>query len=74
MSEIENNITTKQSRWRSPVVWTSIFAVVAVILGNWGLYDLFGISEAGMTQLFNLILAAMISIGILNNPTDKIGW
>ena len=74
MPEIENNITTKQSRWRSPVVWTAIFAVLAFILGNWGLYDVIGITEAGLAQLFNLVLAALISIGILNNPTDKIGW
>jgi len=74
MPDIENNQPVTQSRWRSPVVWTSIFAILAFVLGNWGLYDVIGITEAGMAQLFNLVLAAMISIGILNNPTDKTGW
>lgn len=74
MPEIENNLSLKQSRWRSPIVWTTLFSVLAFIMGNWGLYDMIGITEAGLANLFNLVLAALISIGILNNPTDKQGW
>ena len=63
-----------QSRWKSWVVWTSIAAVVAFILGNYGLYDAIGLTQETFQTGVNLILAALAAMGIINNPTDKVDW
>ena len=63
-----------QSRWKSPYLWTSIAAVIAFIFGNWGLYDKIGLNEDSFKNLVNLILSAMATMGIVNNPTDAKKW
>lgn len=58
----------KQKFYKSPVVWIAIFALIAFIIGNWGLYDCIGLSEKSLQELFNLILGVMIAFGIVNSP------
>jgi uncharacterized membrane protein len=59
-----------QSRFKSPYVWLSFLAVLTFILGNYGLYDYIGLTEDSLKTFVNLIMTAMISIGVLNNPSD----
>jgi len=65
---------TMQERWKSPVLWTSIFALVAFILGNYGLYDAIGMTSETFQSLVNLILSAMVAFGVIQNPTNKTGF
>ena len=65
---------TTQSRWKSPVFWTSIFALVAFVLGNYGLYDVIGMTSETFQTFINLLLSAMMAFGIVNNPTNKDGF
>ncbi len=72
---IENNqAPVNQSRWQSPYLWTALFAVLGFILGNWGLYDVIGINEVGLTRLFDLVLTFLIALGVINSPTTKNRW
>ena len=73
-SEEENPINSKQNRWRSKYLWISVASVVAFILGNWGIYEKVGLTNESFQNLVNLILSALATMGIINNPTDKKNW
>jgi uncharacterized membrane protein len=60
-----------QSRWRSKAAWVSVFAVIAFLLGNYGLYDYIGLTPETFQKLVDLVLSACVVWGIFNNPTDK---
>lgn len=60
-----------QKRWKSPVVWTSVAALVLLLLKNYGLLGTIGITEDVFNQIVNLLLTILIGFGILNNPTDR---
>ncbi len=61
----------EQSRWKSPVLWVSIAAVIAFVLGNYGLYDAIGLTSETFQELVNLLLAAAAALGIINVPTSR---
>lgn len=61
----------KQNRLKSKTLWLSIAALIAFILGNYGLYDVVGLNEESYQELVSLLLAVAIAFGIINNPTEK---
>lgn len=63
-----------QSRWKSPVVWTSLAALLFFVLKTWGLLEWMGLDKNSFDELISLILAALAAFGVLNNPTDKEGF
>ena len=54
-------------RLKSPVVISNIVAAVIAILIN------LGIVETGetITTVVNIVVGILITVGVLNNPTDK---
>jgi len=59
----------EQSRWRSPVLWTTIVSLVLGLLMQLGV-----IGDAENKQVMMIvgtILELLSVVGILNNPTDK---
>ena len=55
-----------QNRFRSPVLWLAIFSLIGFIskqIFHWEFlyYD----------ELVELIMAVLIALGVVNNPTDK---
>ena len=64
----------KQNRFRSKIFWLGIVAIIMFVLGNWGLYDAIGITQTNFQTLINLVFAALASLGVFNNPTDKVEW
>ena len=62
------------SRWRSPVLWTSLVALVLFTLKNFNVFACIGVSEDTFKEYFNLLFALLIGFGILNNPTDKVNF
>ena len=59
----------EQSRFSSPVLWSSLAAQVLVILVTLGVIDT-GLSEA-ITGLVTSLLQLLVAFGVLNNPTSK---
>ena len=59
----------EQSRWKSPVAWSAIAALLFFVVKTW-----FGFEIPGWDQFISLIIAAGVAIGIFNNPTDKTGY
>lgn len=60
-----------QSRWKSPVLWAALAALLFFILKTWGLLEWAGLTKDSYDQLISLIIAALTAFGVINNPTDK---
>lgn len=60
-----------QNRMKSKAAWVAIFALLGFVLGNWGLFDMIGLTDETWAKLVELILAALAAFGVFNNPTDK---
>lgn len=70
MNEEINAVTeTKQSRWRSKVLWAAILAQIVSILMMIGVVDV-GAGEV-INNVGGGILQLLALFGIINNPTDK---
>lgn len=54
------------NRFKSPVVWTTLFALIAFITKEW-----VGFEIPKLEMFVELLLAFLIAFGIVNNPTDK---
>lgn len=59
-----------QNRFRSKAAWMAMLAIFGFILGNWGLFEVIGLTNETWQQLVELILAALAAFGVFNNPTD----
>lgn len=62
----------EQSRWKSPVFWTSLVGqVVSLML----MTNVIAIADA---ELVNAVVAGilqiLVTVGLLNNPTSKSSW
>ena len=62
------------NRLKSPVVLSSLAALILFLLKNYGLLSFVGLSEDSYKELTTLIFAVLTSIGFLNNPTNKEGF
>jgi len=58
-----------QSRWRSPVLWASIFATLYLILDASGVIKAIGFDNDKWNIVVSSIMAIMAVFGITNNPT-----
>lgn len=60
-----------QNRLKSKAAWVAIFALLGFVLGNWGLFEVIGLTNETWQQLVELLLAALAAFGIFNNPTES---
>ena len=58
-----------QERIKSPVVWLSVVALVGFVAKTYFNYEI-----PQLDTLADMVLAALIGFGVLNNPTNKIGF
>ena len=63
-----------QSRWKSPVLWSAIFAQLLVVLKLAGIWQLVGIDDNIVTGTVAAVLQLLVLVGVLNNPTDAESW
>jgi uncharacterized membrane protein len=59
----------EQSRWKSPVAWSALAALLFFIVKTW-----LGFEIPGWDEFVTLAIAAGVAVGIFNNPTDKTGF
>ena len=57
-------------RLKSPIVISDIVAAIAGILLNLGIIP----ATDGIISVANIVIALLIAIGVLNNPTDKVNF
>lgn len=58
----------KQNRWQSPVLWTSLAALIFFVVKNW-----IGFEIPDFDQFVTLLIAALIAFGVVNSPSTKDG-
>jgi len=59
----------EQTRWKSPVAWSAIAALLFFVVKTW-----LGFEIPGWDQFVTLVIAVGVAFGIFNNPTDKTGY
>lgn len=64
-------VTCTQPRYRSAAAWASLFALVGLLLGTFGIYEKIGLSGTQFEKIADMLLSCMVAFGILNNPTSK---
>ena len=62
-----------QNRFKSKVFWVGIVSIIVLVGGNYGLWDVIGMTSDTFQALANLVFATLGAIGVLNNPTDANG-
>lgn len=61
----------EQSRWRSPVLWSAVFAQILAIGQYTGLWAKIGIDTGMVGDVVASVLQLLILFGVLNNPTSQ---
>ncbi len=56
----------KQKRWKSPVLWAAMFALVYFVAKVW-----IGFEIPGWDVFVGIVTTGLLALGIINNPTDK---
>lgn len=59
----------KQNRFKSPVAWAGIAAVIFMIVKSW-----IGFEIPNWDGIVTTLLSALIAFGVLNNPENKTGF
>jgi uncharacterized membrane protein len=59
----------EQNRFKSPVVWASLAATVALILKSWCGWEI-----PNFEVIITSVLGVLVGFGILNNPEKKDGF
>ena len=65
---------TKQNRFKSWALWLSVGGALWVIAEAFGLTAQIGLTNETYNTLLNCVGTILITLGILNNPTDKTNW
>ncbi|MBT3320174.1 MAG: holin [Clostridia bacterium] len=58
-----------QSRWKSPVAWSAIAALIFFVVKTWIGFDI-----PGWDEFVSLAVAAGVAFGVFNNPEKKSGY
>jgi uncharacterized membrane protein len=63
-----------QSRWKSKYLWGALLAQIAAILEYLGVWKSCGVDLGWVNTLIAMVLQVAVTVGILNNATDKDNW
>lgn len=55
-----------KERFKSPVLWVSVMALIAFVTKHWCGWEI-----PKLDEFTELLLAVLAGFGIINNPTDK---
>ncbi len=55
-----------QNRFRSPVLWASVAALIFFVVKNW-----MGFTIPDWDGFVSLLITVLIGFGVLNDPTSK---
>ncbi|MCB2300667.1 holin [Clostridium tagluense] len=60
-----------KNKFKNVGLWVSIFAFIGLILGNYGLYAVIGLTGDSYKMLVDSFLGILTLAGILNNPNTE---
>jgi uncharacterized membrane protein len=55
-----------QNRWKSPILWTSMAALIFFVVKNW-----IGWEIPNWDEFVTLLVAALVAFGVVNSPDNK---
>lgn len=55
-------------------LWVSIFSLIGLVLGNYGLFDRLGLTSETYKAIIDGILAILVTAGIISNPSSGKGF
>jgi len=58
-----------QNRLRSPILWIGVASLLTLVLKEW-----FGYEIPAFDSILDSVLGVLALIGVVNNPTNKVGW
>lgn len=70
----ENNTNSKQSRWKSKVLWAAVAAQVLALLQMTGLLARLGVDAGTAGDVVAAVLQLLVIVGVVNDPTNGEGW
>jgi len=68
IKENQESRNKMQNRWKSPVLYTSLIAALALVLKAFGVVI---IDDATLSTVTSVALGLLVAFGVVNNPTDK---
>jgi uncharacterized membrane protein len=63
-----------QSRWKSKLMWATLIAQIIAILSLVGFFQWVGVTEEWVGKVVTAVLEVFVIVGVINDPTNKIGW
>lgn len=63
-----------QNRFKSKVFWASLAAQIISLLQLTGIWRELGIDAGTVGDVIALVLQILVTVGLLNNPTDGENW
>lgn len=60
----------RQNRFKSPVLWSAMAAVMLLVLRAFGFDEAASQASVNADKLYDLIFAALALFGVVNNPTE----
>lgn len=63
-----------QSRWKSKVMWAAVVAQVIALMEMTGAFKALGIDAGLAGDVVAGILQLLVLFGVLQNPTNKVGF
>lgn len=63
-----------QPKWRSKIFWTGVASLVLMAFGNFGLYDLLGVTNEFVQNIINFLFTAAGLFGVWNDSSDVVNY
>ena len=60
-----------QNRWKSKLMWAAVASQLIILLQLVGVFKALGLDAGTVSQGITLVLGMLVTLGVLNNPTDK---
>lgn len=60
-----------QSRWKSKVLWSAIASQIITLLQLTGVFAKMGVDSGYVGDVVAIILGLLVTVGVINNPTDS---
>ena len=63
-----------QSRWKSWVLWSAVSGQLISLLQLTGVFARMGLDAGYVGDVIALILGLLVTVGVINNPTNESRW
>ena len=60
----------KQNRFKSPILWSSLAALILMVMRFFGLGEAADTASQKSAEIFGLVCAVLAALGIINNPSE----